>query len=292
MTIGALSCAKPHVADVAAAPPAAQALRIPTPSEPVKVDEVLTTRRAVRVIARLSQCWSHAICMRSAPLWAKSVMLEEFRFSSKEVRELDATYFQNDHYYVTRDAQLLVAHHSAEDRASHWVERTGHHWSLWRDSGSRADDNVETLFVLQPGWIAVGPRTTWLKHEGSLRAHKLVLGDGPFVEAHIEKSALGKRMPSAVSEARISVTLVSGEGAELSVALGVTADAEGVAEKIRAILADENGFLLRVATRDVLSGAKVTAEDNRVVVSVPVSVLQASSLLKFAGAYVGAEAEP
>ena len=267
-------------------------LHIPSPTAPVDVAEALTMHRGVRVVVRLSQCWKHAICARSAPLWAKSAMLEEFRLSAKEVRDLDGAYFQNAHYYVTRDAQILVAHHSPRERSQQWVERTGHHWSLWREGETHDADGAVMLFVLQPGWIAQGPRAAWIAGENALRSHRLVLGEGPFMQAHFEKSSLSKRTPSDVSDAHVSMALIPDGGAELFVKLGVTNDAEVVAEKIRSILADENGFVLRVATRDVLSGAKVTAEGEHVTISIPVSALQATSLLKLAGAYVGEDAEP
>ena len=293
LTIGLCECARPQVAassvEVAASVPA---LRVPAPTDPIVVSEAFSTHRAVRVTVRLDACWAHAICRRSAPVWAKSKMLEDFRLSGKEVRTLTGSYFQNDSHYVTRDAQLLVAHRNDPQLADQWVERSGHHWSLWRTGDVRARDGVEMLFVLQPGWLGNGPRITWLAHESLLRTHKLVLGEGPFVEAHIEKSGLSKRLPPEVSSARIGVSLVPDGGGVVDVTMEVTMDAEAVAEKIRALLSDENGFMLRIATRDVLSGAVVSATETQVVVAIPVSAVQATSVLALAGAYVGADADP
>jgi hypothetical protein len=260
--------------------------------DPIVVSEAFSTHRAVRVTVRLEACWAHAICTRSAPLWAKSKMLEEFRLSGNEVRTLTGSYFQNDSHYVTRDAQLLVAHGNGSLVAEQWVERSGHHWSLWRDGDARASDGVGALFVVQSGWLGNGPRKSWVAHEALLRRRRLVVGEGPFVEAHIEKKGLSKRLPPGVISARVGVSLVPDGGGVVDVTMAVTHDAEGVAEKVRALLSDENGFMLRLATRDVLSGAVVRATEADVSVTIPVSALQATSMLALAGAYVGADAEP
>jgi hypothetical protein len=219
-------------------------------------------------------------------------MLEEFRLSGQEVRTLTGSYFQNDSHYVTRDAQLLVAHSNEPPLADQWVERSGHHWSLWRDGDVRTSDGVEALFVVQPGWLGNGPRKSWVAHESLLRRHRLVLGDGPFVEAHIEKKGLSKRLPPEVISARVGVSLVPDGGGVVDVTMDVTNDPEGVAEKMRVLLSDENGFMLRIATRDVLSSAVVSATETHVVVAIPVSAAQATSVLALAGAYVGADADP
>lgn len=293
LTSALCACVRPQVVassvEVAAT---VHALRVPAPTDPKLVSELFSDKRPVRATVRLDACWAHPICVRSAPLWAKSAMLEEFRFTRQDVRSLVGAYFQNDRYYVTANAQIMVAHNAASRAAERWVERTGHHWSLWRESDVRPSDRAEMLFVLQPGWIGTGPRATWLAHEGALRAHKLVLGDGPFVDAHIGKQALSKRLPPEVSDARVTVSLLSDGGGTVEVTMNVTNDAAGVADKMRALLSDENGFMLRVATRDVLAGALVRAAEAQVVVTIPVSVVQAVSMLALAGAYVGADADP
>ena len=293
LTMCTLACSKPHVVGPSSPPILhVQELRIPAPSEPLNVTEALSLHRNVRAVMRLSQCWAHAICTRSAPLWAKSVLLEAFHFSSKDMREVDSAYFQSDRYYVTPDAQILVAHHGTPQSASRWVDRTGHRWSLWRGGDVRAEDRAEMLFVLQPGWLAKGPRGAWITHEAILRTHKLVVGDGPWVEVHIEKAALSKRLPAEIRDAHVALSGLENGGADLKVTMNVTNGADAVAEKVAAILRDENGFVLRAATRDVLAGAEVRAEEQHVTVSIPMSALQATSLLKLASAYVGEEAEP